>query len=387
MKFIYLLLFLLTNTCLAQDWTSCSAIPAPGRDDGIAFQVNGFGYVVTGNQGGFDESNVIWKYDLNQNSWTQAGTFPGQARQYSVALTSGKYAYIIGGSSSTNTLLVDCWRFDGTTESWEKMADFTGKPRWAAAGFTSDTALYISCGSAIIGTLKDTWRYSLNENQWYEVDSLPGAARRDPVTLSVLDKRLIGTGYCTQTKRYLNDFYEFDLKRERWTLAPTPPFSPRSYVTAVGPVLAGGIDSNNVFRNEAFYFDYQGNWLELGKLPISGVKGMCAFQHNEAFYFGTGLSQDIQRLSSFYSILLPSFKSFIEETMVFPNPSCKGAKVKGIPKTVLQIHSATGQYISEVTLNEFGWSDLPAINQGIYYISFPNDPKKESIKWVQTNCY
>ena len=102
MKGIIVLILLLSFNLNAQNWTSVSPVPTAGRDDGIAFALNGFGYIVTGYLNGFAESNKLFQYDPNSNTWNEKAMFPGTARQYSSVFTLNNKAYLIGGYSESS---------------------------------------------------------------------------------------------------------------------------------------------------------------------------------------------------------------------------------------------------------------------------------------------
>lgn len=145
---------------------------------GIAFELNGKGYVGTGQLDGRVSKN-IYEYDPTTGSWKEMA-MPGDARVGGVVFKLGGKAIVCLGSDGRSNV-VDVYTFDGTT--WERKRplqdldggfndDYGKIPRSYAMAFTSnlDGEKGYVCGG--VGT-KTAWEYRLDEDRWYEVEEFP----------------------------------------------------------------------------------------------------------------------------------------------------------------------------------------------------------------------
>ena len=166
---------------------------------GIGFELNGKGYVGTGQVDGRISKN-IYEYDPATGKWTEM-TMPGDARVGGVVFKLQGKAVICLGSDGRSSV-VDVYTFDGT--NWERkrpLQDLDGSwnddygkiPRSYAMAFTStlDGEKGYICGG--VGT-KTAWEYRLNEDRWYEVTEFPDAML---VRISGVGFSLNGYGYVT----------------------------------------------------------------------------------------------------------------------------------------------------------------------------------------------
>jgi N-acetylneuraminic acid mutarotase len=63
-------------------WEILPSYPGLGKDDAVAFSIGNYGYLATGNNAGFEESNFVFRYSVSENSWTRISDFAGPTRQY-----------------------------------------------------------------------------------------------------------------------------------------------------------------------------------------------------------------------------------------------------------------------------------------------------------------
>ena len=121
------------------------------------------------------------------------------------------------GRTGEKTYLSDFWEYDPTNcEHPESLRSFPGAARAEAAGFVIDNIIYVGTG---IGIEQDTERvfndffaYDINQNFWYEVDSLPNqsSGRKGATGFSIYGKGYILTGCGGVSCR------ESSLKRDVW---------------------------------------------------------------------------------------------------------------------------------------------------------------------------
>ncbi len=175
-----------------------TALPKPndradgGRAFGIAFSLNGKGYVGTGVVSGSMVVNDIYCFDPTKSgdaAWSNTA-FNGEPRCGAVAFVIGDKAVVCLGAaaSSGSNYRRDVFTFDGT--NWtnkEPLYDQDGRgwdndyhkiPRAYAVAFTSsldggDVKGYIATGN---GSYPGTcWEYDINKDRWDEVTELPSA--------------------------------------------------------------------------------------------------------------------------------------------------------------------------------------------------------------------
>lgn len=161
-----------------------------GRRDGIAFSLNGKGYVGTGLVSGAMVVNDIYCFDPSKpgdDAWSNVN-FPGDPRCGAVAFVIKDKAVVCLGaaSSSGSNFRRDVYTFDGTTwDDKEPLVDQDGRgfdndynqiPRAYAVAFVSsrDGGVlkgYVATGN---GSYPGTcWEYNIDTDRWDEVTELP----------------------------------------------------------------------------------------------------------------------------------------------------------------------------------------------------------------------
>lgn len=161
--------------------------PGQGRWGGIAFSLNGKGYVGTGFADGSQALKDMYEYDP-ATGWKEV-SFRGATRGGAVAFVVNNKAVVCLGSSSmsSSTYCEDVCIFDGTnwTISPNPLRDISGRswdndygriPRAYAVAFTSSLdggkqRGYIATGA---GSYANTcWEYDIERDRWDEVTELP----------------------------------------------------------------------------------------------------------------------------------------------------------------------------------------------------------------------
>lgn len=79
------------------------------RKTAVAFTINGYGYLTTGNNG--SPLNTTWQYNPGKDIWEQVDTFEGTSREMAVGFAIGSCGYVTTGTTGS-TRLYDTWRFD-----------------------------------------------------------------------------------------------------------------------------------------------------------------------------------------------------------------------------------------------------------------------------------
>lgn len=143
---------------------------------GVAFEINGKGYVGTGQVDGRTSKN-IYEYDPSTGVWAER-IFPGDARVGGVVFKVGGQVVLCLGSDG-NQNVTDVYSFDG--REWYKKEplvdrdggwndDYNKIPRSYAVAFSSNLDGDIDRGYVCGGQgTRTAWEYRIDEDRWHEV--------------------------------------------------------------------------------------------------------------------------------------------------------------------------------------------------------------------------
>ena len=154
-------------------WTQVPSMPSDtlARDGGVAFAINGKGYVGLGSTG-TRFLNDFWCFDPQTQTWSRVADFPRrdgiedyqsyERRRYAVAFVIDNVAYVGSGEDIDGHAQSDFYKFDGTT--WTPIANI-GAQRTAASAFVYDGKGYVVCGRNG-SCLYEFQRYNPATNEW-----------------------------------------------------------------------------------------------------------------------------------------------------------------------------------------------------------------------------
>lgn len=385
MKGISVLFLFLSSFVHSQNWSSIAAVPSVGRDDAVAFSLNGFGFVVTGNLGGFTESNKLFQFDPHTNSWTEKATFPGTARQYSGVFVLENKAYLIGGYSETGLALKDVWEYNGFTDSWTQKNDFPGFARWHATATSIRNTAYFGMGTTADSTLSDFWKYIPDSGSWFQLASYPGGPNRSVLGFPLLDDLIFGEGFDINPISYSGSWYAFHSTTETWSSFPALPAGKRAYGTAISngfsAVVCGGMDENSVFHNDCYYLDHTKKWQSASPLPVNGLRGAKGFSLNGNFFIGTGLNQNFTRVSDFYQ--WNSVPKTPEESLLFPNPSKDYFRLITETNAKVSVFNVGGYLVKQYQANDAGFLEITNLPIGLFLVFIEGKDRTEVRKMVR----
>lgn len=368
MKSLVLFFVFLTSILHAQPWQQKTDIPAPGRDDGLAFAVNGIGYVVTGNQGGFNESNRLWAYEPTSDTWTEKSSFPGTPRQYAGSFVLKGKAYVFCGYSSAGQALKDVWQYTPENDSWKQMKDFEGLPRWTFFHFSVDDFGFLGAGATPDSSVADCWKYNPDTDDWSPIKDYPGGRMREVVGFRIGNKCFAGCGLNVNPLTFSSTFYEYDYLTDSWSQIADFPGGARGYVGAQGlglsAIVGGGWSQGGIFRTDFYQLSLDGKWTESTSAPIQGWRGMSTFTLNNAVYFLTGLYNDLSRTSHVFALELDNSYA----PVLFPNPSEEDALLYFEPNRKVEIFDATGHLVLSTNTDQDGFLNLPQLSAGRYIL-------------------
>ncbi len=131
-------------------WTPIADFPGAGRETGIAYSVNGKGYVGLGvafENTGTTVFNDFWRYDPTNNTWNQLGNFEGGARSKAAVYVLNGSAYVGTGANDQFVFLSDWWKYDPGTDNWTIQNNLGNlPPRYGAVAVVADNKAYLVGG-------------------------------------------------------------------------------------------------------------------------------------------------------------------------------------------------------------------------------------------------
>ncbi len=147
---------------VADTWTAKADLPTGPNIFPSMFSIGNYGYLACG--AGNYELTDLWRYDPVMDSWDQMTSFPGAARQAGIAYVLNGKGYVGLGQTQYTSVFNDIYSYDPSMDSWQQETNFSGKARaWATAITLGDT-VYIGNGSSFSGQyvvpLSDWWSFA-----------------------------------------------------------------------------------------------------------------------------------------------------------------------------------------------------------------------------------
>jgi N-acetylneuraminic acid mutarotase len=384
MKTIFLLFLHLSFIQVnGQVWESVSSVPSAGRDDGVAFAIGGLGYLVTGNQNGFTESNKLFKYDPKLDVWKESTPFPGEPRQYAGSFVMDDKAYVLCGLSEAGEVLNDVWQFNSITSEWKRMKDFPGNGRWSFFSFSTLEFGFIGTGSTIdFGNVDDCWKYIPYKDEWVRIQDYPEGGIRDVVGFCLGNECFAGTGFKYNPLTFSKRFYKYDLTLNLWSSIQDFPGEGRGYagVENVGDkaIVGGGWGDQNTYFKDNYTFSVENGWEEIEHFPVQGWRGMSSFSIDNSVYFLTGLYENLSRTSDVHKITF----SKSETARLYPNPTNDISHIYNSFGAEIHILDLKGNVILKMPPNDEGYHILPKLSSGIYLVKVIKDKVEFIFKWI-----
>ena len=192
-------------------WAQLGDISFPGNvaaDVRVSFEINGKGYVGTGEGGGLRKD--FWEYDPDGDTWTQKADFAGSARLFAAGFAINGKGYL-GTGSGGGQRLSDFYEYDPAANQWGSRASFGGGPRDNAVGFSIGNKGYIALGVSSTGHHNDLWEYDPLADSWIQKPDFPGAARAYSFSFVIADIAYVGCGYISGSpSAFYPDVYAYD---------------------------------------------------------------------------------------------------------------------------------------------------------------------------------
>jgi N-acetylneuraminic acid mutarotase len=190
-------------------WTQKTNFPGVERENVIAFEINGTGYLGLGTDNNYAANyKDFWKYDAIADKWTRLADYPGNGSFGVAAFAIGGKGYAGLGGSSPDIVKKDFWEYDPATNKWTAKADFTGKERVFSSQFVIGTDGYVGLGTTATSSSDEWYKYDSLSNSWVKITTYGGEARYDAVSFSINGIGYAGTG-------------NPGLKKDFWKFTPT----------------------------------------------------------------------------------------------------------------------------------------------------------------------
>lgn len=168
-----------------------SQYPGFGRQEAVAFSLDGKGYVGlgTGTQDGilddvYQLDPTLTDSNHPQGTWRQMTKFRPGPRTKTAGFKIGNQYYICGGKDNEGQLRNDLWMFRQTTDgkgAWIQRKSFPSTPRADAVGFTIEEFGYVGTGQDADSICSDFWRYNPFIDDWEQRAFYGGGARKNAI--------------------------------------------------------------------------------------------------------------------------------------------------------------------------------------------------------------
>lgn len=190
-------------------WVQKADFPGVVRENVIAFEINGTGYLGLGTNNNYDANyKDFWKYDAGADKWTRMADYPGNGSFGVAAFSIGGKGYAGLGGAAPDIIKKDFWEYDPTVNKWTAKADFTGVERVFSSQFAIGTDGYVGLGTTETASADDWYKYDTTQNKWIKVTTFGGEARYDAVSFTIDGIGYAGTG-------------NPGLKKDFWKFTPT----------------------------------------------------------------------------------------------------------------------------------------------------------------------
>ncbi|AMR32864.1 hypothetical protein A0256_16280 [Mucilaginibacter sp. PAMC 26640] len=176
-------------------WTKKANFAGVARENVVAFEINGVGYLGLGTNNNYDANyKDFWKYDVNADKWTRIADYPGNGSFGSAAFSINGKAYVGLGGAAPDLVKQDFWEYDPALNKWTAKANFTGSARVFTGQFVIGSDGYIGLGTTETQSADDWYKYDSLKDSWIKITTFGGSARYDVVNFAIDGVGYIGTG-------------------------------------------------------------------------------------------------------------------------------------------------------------------------------------------------
>jgi N-acetylneuraminic acid mutarotase len=233
-----------------KQWKFLNSMPGTNfnRTEGVAFAVNGKGYLGLGAQdyNGFNPSPTylvdLWEYNAATDQWTKKKDLPDSGRSDASFFTINNKAYVVGGSTGSFGRSADTWEYDPATDKWTEKKPFPGNME-GGTGFSINGKGYIVGGTISNTTSNKLYEFNPSGNTWTEKAPFPEAELFGAVAFVIDNKAYVGLGaqdaYDATNSKYFQYFYTYDPAKNSWSYAPGFELNADGRMFAIAEVVNG----------------------------------------------------------------------------------------------------------------------------------------------------
>ncbi len=317
----------------ADTWQQKAALPGtnPGCTHGVAFSINGKGYVGLGIGTDGNYKKELYEYDPASDSWNQMADLPAVAREGSACFVINNKAYIVGGADISRKS--DFWEYDPATNAWASKGTSPLGPIIYAAGFSINGKGYMMGGypdNSQDNVTNKMFEYDPVTNTWAQKTSFPGTARQSHVAFVINNRGYCGLGTSKFYSTRYNDFFSYDPVTGTWQPEAVFPGEQRGFAIAAS-------DNTNAFVGTGY---------------------------------GSSENQD------FYEFVAPLFSSLGADkkmqgsATVYPNPSTGTLYISGLDAGTASyaIYNSCGERIVSDIMPPGGRLETANLKPGAYFL-------------------
>jgi len=378
MNLKFTLFFILLASCLNAQWTEVASLPssAPGRHHAVTFELDGFGYLVTGG----DADNYFrdfYKYDPQMDEWEKLPDFPGPARAFAYGVAHNGKAYMGFGYDGTFAYS-DLWEYDPSTGDWTQLASCECEARLHPAFIANNGKLFVGLGNGQSGNTNDWWEYDIASNEWNEKPSFPAQRRHHPYHFSI--GKYVYSAFGHGNNGIFNDLYRYDPQIEEWTKMANLPAKGRVAGTQFsyngkGYALSGQGD-DHFYLDTGEFWEYDpvtDTWASLPAHPGPGKWAPGVFVIDGVVYMVSGENINFANTRDMMKFDLKGFTSsikdeIIDQVNIFPNPASDAIKIdfdKHIDR--VQVFNNLGQVVIDHSINNAS-INIQSLAKGAYHL-------------------
>lgn len=198
-------------------WKKLADFPGKPRFDGAGFVIGDNLYYGTGASPDpfYEYFSDWWKYDFSSNAWTQLNNFSGKKRTGAVAFQINNFGYLgTGEGEGVITMYSDFWKYDPNLDTWAPITNYPRKMRYGI-GLVNLNKAYVGLGDEYSNCNKFVYEYSPENNTWQNISDFPYC----------IDYYCKVKGFCFNNKIFLKPCYNlnyssYDEINNKWIFMP-----------------------------------------------------------------------------------------------------------------------------------------------------------------------
>ena len=129
------------------NWIRTSNLPGTGRHHPFMFNAGGELYAGLGHAGQTIFKDW-YKLDTSDGTWTAVKDFPGEARVAGTQFDLNGTGYVLSGDGDNHSYMPtgEMWSYNSSDDSWKQLTSHPGRSRWAPGSFVIHNAVYLFGG-------------------------------------------------------------------------------------------------------------------------------------------------------------------------------------------------------------------------------------------------